>query len=286
MSEKPEQGPQPLREVLGEALVTARKEHNDTATSALRSALAAIDNATAVHALEHRAGAIEETPVGVGATEVAGRELTESDVHQLVQAEIDEHLNAADQHTATHAERASDLRRQAEILREILASVPRTDEVEAFWRAAVRHARFEGIPGYLPGSPLGLIPPPSWSFGALPAQADGLLELVLDGTKTATASALWDYESEGEALPEVGTLGIVLDSAEHPRALLATTQVDVVPFNEVGAEHAHLEGEGDRSLSHWREVHERFFREFRSHDREFTSDMPVVCERFVVLHTA
>lgn len=285
MSEKPERGPRPLREALREALATARKERNDTATSALRSALSAIDNATAVHALEHRAGAIEQAPVGVGATEVTGRDLTESEVRRLVQAEIDEQLSAAAQFGTTHAERAGELRDQAEVLQRILASSPRTDEVETFWREAVRHTRFEGIPGYLPGSTLGVIPPPSWSFGGTAHQADELLELVLAGTKTATASSWWDYEAEGEPLPEVGTLGIVLDSAGLPRALLATTQIDVVPFAEVSAEHAHLEGEGDRSLAHWREVHERFFKEFRSHDREFSFDMPVVCERFVVLHS-
>lgn len=284
MSETPEHRPRPLREALREALATARKERDDTATSALRSALAAIDNATAVHALENGAGAIEEAPIGVGATEVEGRDLTESKVRQLVQAEIDEQLGAAEQFATTHPERTSELRGQAEVLQRILAGSPRTDEVEAFWREAVRHTRFEGIPGYLPGSTLGVIPPPSWSFGGTARQADELLELVLAGTKTATASAWWDYEAEGEPLPEVGTLGIVLDSAGAPRALLATTRVDVVPFAEVSAEHAHLEGEGDRSVAHWREVHEQFFKEFRSHDREFASDMPVVCERFVVLH--
>lgn len=35
-------------------------------------------------------------------------------------------------------------------------------------------------------------------IGGTPEQADRLLALVLDGTKTATASALWDYEAGGE----------------------------------------------------------------------------------------
>ena len=34
-----------------------------------------------------------------------------------------------------------------------------------------------------------------------------------------------------------------------PRAVLEVTGVDVVPFDEVTAEHAHAEGEGDRSLA-------------------------------------
>ena len=162
----------------------------------------------------------------------------------------------------------------------------RSAEVEAFWREAARSARLDGIPGYLPRSPLGAVPPPAWSFGGTRAQADELLGLVLAGTKTATASALWDYQAEDEPLPEVGGLGIVLDASGRPRALLATTRVQVVPFDQVDAEHARLEGEGDRSLAHWRAVHRRFFTVHAVHDQGFHENMPVVCERFRVLHTA
>ena len=66
--------------------------------------------------------------------------------------------------------------------------------------------------------------------------------------------------------------------------VLKQTDVRVVPFEEVTEEHAFAEGEGDRSLAHWREVHQHFFTEHRSHDREFASGMPVVCESFRVLH--
>ena len=64
-----------------------------------------------------------------------------------------------------------------------------------------------------------------------------------------------------------------------------TTQVDIVPFDEVGAEHAFLEGEGDRSLATWRKVHERFFTEHAVHSHGFSRDMPVVLERFAVLYS-
>jgi len=116
-------------------------------------------------------------------------------------------------------------------------------------------------------------------------QADELLDLVLAGTKTATSGALWDYESENEPLPERGTLSILLDGAGHPRALIEATDVSVVPFDDVDEEHAFLEGEGDRSLAAWREVHERFFVDVATHGRAFARDMPIVLERFRVLHT-
>lgn len=158
--------------------------------------------------------------------------------------------------------------------------------IAAFWNDAKHRAKLTSMPGYFGANPTEAVPPPAWSFGATPEHADELLDLVLEGTKTATASALWDYEAEDEPLPEIGTLGIVLDSDGRPRALLATTEVRVVPFDEVDAQHAHDEGEGDRSLAHWRRVHEDFFTAYAAHEHGFRPDMPVVLERFEVLYRA
>ncbi len=158
--------------------------------------------------------------------------------------------------------------------------------VRAFWDLARFHAKLNTAPTYFGPTTLEVVPPPAWSFGANPEQADALLELVLDGTKTATAGALWDYESDGEPLPEPGSLSIILDGRGHPRALIECTASAVVPFDEVDEEHARLEGEGDRSLVHWRDVHERFFTEVATHDHGFQPDMPVVLERFRVVYRA
>ena len=157
-------------------------------------------------------------------------------------------------------------------------------EIERFWRVASFKAKLTTLPGYLPASSLEMVPPPAWSFGADAEQADELLSLVLGGTKTATASAERDYAAEGEPLPEPGTMGIVLDGEGHPRALIETTQVAVVAFDEVDAEHARLEGEGDLSLAHWREVHEAFFT--AGDGAVFSPQMPVVLERFRLLYSS
>ncbi|GAB2977125.1 ASCH domain-containing protein [Nocardioides montaniterrae] len=156
------------------------------------------------------------------------------------------------------------------------------ERIVAFWNEAKRRIHLEEVAVYMGPNPLAAVPPPSWSFGATPEQADELARLVLDGTKTATASAAWDYEAEDVPLPEVGQLGIVVDGGGEPRALVRTTDVRVVPFDAVDAEHARLEGEGHLSLEHWRAVHERFFTENAEHARGFAPDMPVVLERFAV----
>ena len=158
------------------------------------------------------------------------------------------------------------------------------EQIDVFWSAARHQTRTNPVPGYLGTYGGEALAPPAWSFGATPEQAEELVGLVLAGTKTATAGALWDYEHEHEPLPRVGDLTIILDGAEHPRALIEVTHVDVVPFDAVDAEHARLEGEGDLSLEHWRRVHERFFTDHATHDRGFSADMPVVVERFRVLY--
>ncbi len=125
----------------------------------------------------------------------------------------------------------------------------------------------------------------SWAFGHGAEMADELVGLVLEGGKRATAGALWTYEHEGEAIPQVGDFSIVTDGAAVARCVIRTTRVDVVPFNEVSAEFAATEGEGDLSLEYWREGHWRYFTaELAGFGRAAEADMPVVCERFEVVY--
>lgn len=165
-------------------------------------------------------------------------------------------------------------------------SAPRQDEIDAFWVDAKVRAKLNGLAAYWGPTDLDSLQPPTSAFGGTAQVADELAALIVDGTKTATSSALWDYEAEGVDPPKRGDLEIVVDGAGHPRALIVTTGVSVVPFDQVGEEHAHAEGEGDRSLAHWRRVHREFFTTWAEHDRGFAEDMPVVCQDFEVLRRA
>ncbi|MEO7754477.1 MAG: ASCH domain-containing protein [Terracoccus sp.] len=160
-------------------------------------------------------------------------------------------------------------------------ALPDERELDAFWEIAREHAHLAGIPAYTGANPMRDLRPPAWAFGATPEQSDTLLRLVLDGTKTATASSRADY-GPGEELPTSGTLAIVLDGAGHPRALLVTNESRVVPFDQVDADHARHEGEGDLSLEHWRTVHQQFFTDHA--EGGFLPDMLVVLESFGVLY--
>jgi uncharacterized protein YhfF len=111
----------------------------------------------------------------------------------------------------------------------------------------------------------------SFAFGDGPRLADELLELVLKGTKTATCST----EDEPNT-SKPGERWIVLDSRGHPRCVIETTEVNYRRYNEVDADFAHDEGEGDRSLAYWREAHRRYFGRLG----RFSEDMMLMCERF------
>jgi uncharacterized protein YhfF len=158
----------------------------------------------------------------------------------------------------------------------------RAAEILSFWELARPSAGMAKI-GVVTGATVTeSVPPPAWSFGDNPALADDLLAAVLTGEKTATSSALWEYEDSGEPVPQEGELSILLDGEGHPRALVRTTSVEIVAFDDVDADFARAEGEDDRSLESWRVEHEKYFD--RVLERDFAPDMPLVCERFELLY--
>ncbi|MDD5863885.1 MAG: ASCH domain-containing protein [Firmicutes bacterium] len=119
----------------------------------------------------------------------------------------------------------------------------------------------------------------AWRFGGAP---DKLAELVLAGTKTATASAYPLYVQEGQMLPQEGSYSVILNTRDEAVCIIRTTKVYSRPFREVSAEHAYKEGEGDRSLNYWRQIHREFFtQEMNADGLTFDEDMPVVCEEFL-----
>src|SRR5262245_27329590 len=102
----------PLEQRLRTALLVALKARDRIAVTALRSTLAAIDNAQAVDPGTAAGGsAIEQTPLGVGATEALRRVLTQAEVVDIVRAEIAEREAAARAYEQANQPRRADLLR-------------------------------------------------------------------------------------------------------------------------------------------------------------------------------
>jgi uncharacterized protein YhfF len=122
-------------------------------------------------------------------------------------------------------------------------------------------------------------------FGDNSCLANQLSDLVVKGIKTATCSALWEWETEGISLPEMGFKTIVIDGNEQPSCIIETTEVTIKPYIEVDAQFAYDEGEGDRSLEFWRQEHWNYFsRVLPKIGKHPTLEMLLVCERFRVIY--
>jgi len=122
-------------------------------------------------------------------------------------------------------------------------------------------------------------------FGDHEELADSLAALVLAGRKRATAGLSWGLEAEGKRPPRAGDLSVVTNWAGQPLCVIETRAVDLVPFDDVTAEFAAVEGEGDGSLAYWREGHTEYFaRECARIGRTPSGSMLVVCERFAVIY--
>ena len=122
----------------------------------------------------------------------------------------------------------------------------------------------------------------AWAFGV---EADLLADLVLRGEKTATASSYDLHGVDEEPLPQVGTFDVILDSQGEAVCIVEITKVTVQPFNQVSEEHAFKEGEGDKSLAYWWEVHRSLFSQWHKEEGlTFREDSQVVLEEFRVVY--
>lgn len=118
--------PDELRARLRAGLTTAMKARDRDAVAALRSALAAVDNAEAVPASpvagppatsEYVAG----TAAGLGSTEAARRQLTPDDLRAIMVVQIDERIAEAGTYDGLgRTDVAERLRREATVLRAYL----------------------------------------------------------------------------------------------------------------------------------------------------------------------
>ena len=145
----------------------------------------------------------------------------------------------------------------------------------AFWRAACRT--------------LDDLPPAAdyqvWHFGDSEKLAYDLAELVLRGRKRATAGLLWDAEQDPSMMPVLGGYSLVTDFAGAPLLIIRTTSVEIRPYDEVDADFAAAEGEGDGSLDFWRAAHWAYFsRRCEALGRKPSMDMPVILERFALIY--
>lgn len=155
-----------------------------------------------------------------------------------------------------------------------MAASGRSAAVNAFWLAL--RARFPALTGQ---SDFDVV-----SLADSPETANELAELVVSGTKRATAGLLRQFGPEGEPLPVIGGFVVLVDGGGQPRAIWRTKELRLGPLTSVDDAFAWDEGEGDRSRTYWLAEHRAFFGRmaqrsgFALHD-----DIETVFERFTVV---
>lgn len=102
----------------------------------------------------------------------------------------------------------------------------------------------------------------TWGFAFPGPLRDELTALALAGTKTTTASLLVDFEVEGASLPTPGRREVLVDSNEHPVAVVETVECRVARLSDVDDQHAIDEGEGYANAAEFRVAHERFWNSY------------------------
>lgn len=123
----------------------------------------------------------------------------------------------------------------------------------------------------------------TWAFSDRPNSSDMLAEMVVKGQKTAYSS-WFDFYDADQVVPTAGDYRMVLKQNGDPACIIQLKVVEIVPFKWVSSEHAFLEGEGNRSLKYWRQLHKQLFRkQAKIHGKTFSLESPCICELFEVI---
>jgi uncharacterized protein YhfF len=101
---------------------------------------------------------------------------------------------------------------------------------------------------------------PFTEFGLTSKDKDSSARLVLQGDKRATTSLLAAYAYDREQVPIVGRRSIVRDGRGREIAVIETIRFETRRFCDVDSVYAAIEGEGDKSLAHWRATHWAYLR--------------------------
>ena len=148
-------------------------------------------------------------------------------------------------------------------------NIPQT--VRPFWEAFQATVGFDASPRFYE----------AFHFEDNERSANELAQLVLVGTKCATAGLLWSFEAANKPLPKPGDLSVVTNWQGAPLCVIETKVVTIVPFEEVTEDFAAIEGEGDTTLRYWREAHWTYFSRVCARiGKEPSLRMRVVCEQF------
>ncbi|MEX0272814.1 MAG: ASCH domain-containing protein [Flavobacteriaceae bacterium] len=111
--------------------------------------------------------------------------------------------------------------------------------------------------------------------------ANTCAQLVKKGVKRATTPSLLELQYANEPLPKIGDFTVVTNWDGEAQCIIRTTKVRLKPYFSIDADHARLEGEGDKSLEYWKKVHWEYYqRQLQAFGRVPRESMIVICQEF------
>tara|TARA_R110000796_G_scaffold37722_3_gene95121 strand:- start:76799 stop:77260 length:462 start_codon:yes stop_codon:yes gene_type:complete len=111
--------------------------------------------------------------------------------------------------------------------------------------------------------------------------ANESVDLIIKDVKKAASHSLLGLQSRKEALPKIGDFLVITNWEGKAKCIVKTTAVKLKPFFSIDEEYAKKEGEGDKSLAHWKKKHwEYYSRELAEFNRLPRESMIVVCQEF------
>ena len=126
----------------------------------------------------------------------------------------------------------------------------------------------------------------SFYFGTNRQDAHQISKLVLSGTKTATGSVKWSFEADEKPEPRAGDLSVITNGGDDPVCIIETTEVRIIPFDEVEEDYAVDGGERDRTLDSWRAMYwDHIISECARIGRSPSKKTPLIMERFRVVYS-
>lgn len=111
--------------------------------------------------------------------------------------------------------------------------------------------------------------------------ANECVKLVKNGIKKAISHSLIGIQCRNERLPKIGDFTVITDWNGKAQCIVRTTKVQLKPFFSIDEEYAKIEGEGDKSLNHWKYFYWYYYtRELEALNRVPSKSMIVVCQEF------
>ena len=124
-------------------------------------------------------------------------------------------------------------------------------------------------------------PPKVYHFCDNEVDANVCSTLVKKGIKKATSDSLLGLQYRNEKLPKIGDFAVITNWQGEAQCIIEITKVTLKPYFSIDEEYAKIEGEGDKSLAHWKKAHwEYYTRELEEFNRVPRESMIIVCQEF------